>query len=224
LAPSPPRRAGISQLLRVGPATRGRTIRVNTKIGGSTNVECVVPGPCSWPGPGLTCVVGVPGGVRSSGKSPRTPVPSRTHRRGADWTGELRKPPLMPRDRKPRWMECCSGVQGLVAEKRQAPAEQAPQPGEHRRPRGRGGTHPSRNSCVRNAVTPVGVRAIMPGKPTVRKAQLPGGNRMTKKRTPAAERQRETGTRWLAPPPAVPNNRPDTGPSARTRKRADVVR
>jgi hypothetical protein len=29
------------------------------------------------------------------------------------------------------------------------------------------------------------------GKPTVRRAQLPGGNRMTEKRMPAAERQRE---------------------------------
>jgi hypothetical protein len=154
----------------------------------------------------------------------RTRVPSTGYRRGADWTGELRKPPLMPRDRKPRWVGCCSGVQGLVAEKRQAPAEEAAQLGEHRRPRGRGGTHPSRSSCVRNVVTPVGVRAIVPGKPTVRKAQPPGGNRMTKKRMPAAERRRETATRWLAPPPAVADNRPDTGRSARTRKRADVVR
>ena len=29
---------------------------------------------------------------------------------------------------------------------------------EHRRPRDTGGTHPARSSCVRNAVTPVGVR------------------------------------------------------------------
>jgi len=144
---------------------------------------------------------------------PRTPVPSRSPRRGADWTGELRKRPLMPRDRKPRWMGCCSGVQGLVAEKRKAPAEQAPQPGEHRRPRGRGGTHPSRNSCVRNVVTPVGVRPLA-GKPTVRKAQSPGGNRMTKKPTPAAERQRETGTRWLAlrPPSRITGRIPGLVP------------
>ena len=32
------------------------------------------------------------------------------------------------------------------------------------------------------------------GKPTARRAQLPGGNRMTEKRMPAAERQRETKT------------------------------
>jgi hypothetical protein len=32
------------------------------------------------------------------------------------------------------------------------------------------------------------------GKPTVRRAQFPGGNRMTEKRMPVAERQRETTT------------------------------
>jgi hypothetical protein len=66
--------------------------------------------------------------------------------------------------------------------------------GEHRRPRGTGGTHPGRSSCVRNAVTPVEVRCCSAGKPTARKAQPPGGNLMTEKRTPAVERQQETGT------------------------------
>ncbi len=65
---------------------------------------------------------------------------------------------------------------------------------EHRRPRGTGGTHPGRSSCVRNAVTPVGVRCCLTGKPTVRKAQLPGGNLMIEKRKPTVERQQETGT------------------------------
>ena len=65
-----------------------------------------------------------------------------------------------------------------------------------------GGTHPGRSSCVRNVVTPS--RSGCAGKPTVRKAQLPGGNRMTKKRMPAAERQRETGTRWSPPPGGRP--------------------
>jgi len=46
---------------------------------------------------------------------------------------------------------------------------------EHRRPRGTGGTHPARSSCVRNVVTPVGVRAAALGKPTVRKAYSPAG-------------------------------------------------
>ena len=55
---------------------------------------------------------------------------------------------------------------------------------EHRRPRGREGTHPGRSSRVRNAVTPSGSgRAFgTSGKPTARRAQLPGGNRMTEKR------------------------------------------
>ena len=68
---------------------------------------------------------------------------------------------------------------------------------EHRRPRGTGGTHPARSSCARNAVTPVTpveVRAVMPGQPTVRKAQQRGGNLMIKKRTPVAETQQEPGT------------------------------
>ena len=64
--------------------------------------------------------------------------------------------------------------------------------GEHRRPRGIEGTHPGRSSCVRNAVTPSGSGQLA-GKPTVRNAQPPGGNRMIEKRTPAAETQRETG-------------------------------
>jgi hypothetical protein len=33
---------------------------------------------------------------------------------------------------------------------------------------------------------------VLPGKPTARRAQSSGGNRMTEKRTPAAETQRET--------------------------------
>jgi hypothetical protein len=82
-------------------------------------------------------------------------------------------------------------VQGLAAEKRQAPVKESTWPGKHRRPRGREGTHPGRSSCVRNTVTPSrsGLRA---GKPTVRRAQFLGGYRMTKKRMPVAERRRET--------------------------------
>jgi hypothetical protein len=39
--------------------------------GGSPFGEGVVPGPCSWPGLGLTCVAGVPGGVRSIRQKPK---------------------------------------------------------------------------------------------------------------------------------------------------------
>jgi hypothetical protein len=41
-------------------------------------------------------------------------------------------------------------------------------------------------------------RRVVSGKPTVRKAQFPGGNRVTEKRMPVAERRQETGTWWLA--------------------------
>ena len=44
------------------------------------------------------------------------------------------------------------------------------------------------------------------------------------KRMPAAERQRETSAVIPALPPGVLHNRPDTGPGARARKRADVGR
>jgi len=96
---------------------------------------------------------------------------------------------------------------------------------EHRRPRGTGGTHPGRSSCVRNAVTPVEVRCCCAGQPTVRKAQPLGGIVMIEKRMPVAERQRETARRWPAPfRLGVVDNRPDTGRRARTRKGADAVR
>jgi hypothetical protein len=62
------------------------------------------------------------------------------------------------------------------------------------------------------------------GKPTVRRAQLPGGQRMTEKRMPVAERQRETATSRLVLQRVVVANRPDTGPHPRPRKRADAVR
>ena len=76
--------------------------------------------------------------------------------------------------------------------KRRVPVGEATRPGEHHRPRGIGGTHPGRSSCVRNVVTPVEVRP-MAGKPTVRKAQSLGGNLMTEKRI--AGGRKATGNR-----------------------------
>ena len=95
-------------------------------------------------------------------------------------------------------MGCWNGVEGLAAAERQALAGDMGWPGEHHRPRGTGGTHPGRNLSVRNVVTP-SRSGFWSGKPTVRRAQLPGGNRMTEKRMPVAERQRETGTRMAGP-------------------------
>ena len=62
------------------------------------------------------------------------------------------------------------------------------------------------------------------GKPTVRRAQLPGGYRMTEKRMPVAERQQETIAVDQPSSLIAVDNWPDTGPSARPRKRADAVR
>jgi hypothetical protein len=50
------------------------------------------------------------------------------------------------------------------------------------------------------------------GKPTVRRAQLPGGNRMAEKRMPVAERRRETARVGPALQLVVVDNRPDTDP------------
>src|ERR1035437_8519313 len=54
--------------------------------------------------------------------------------------------------------------------------------------------------------------AVVAGKPTVRRAQLPGGNRMTEKRMPVAERRRESTRAGPALQLVVVDNRPDTGP------------
>src|SRR5262249_44853512 len=55
-----------SPLLSIGAATRGRTRRVSTSIGGSADAEDVAPGKCPRPVPALTCVASN-GRVRSSG-------------------------------------------------------------------------------------------------------------------------------------------------------------
>ena len=151
------------------------------------------------------------GGVRSSGKSRRVPVPSGGHRQGEDRTGESREPPLMSRYGEPRrWV----AVAGCRAGRWEAAGA-----GRGVRPAGKSTAVPG----VQEAPTPVVSRAcgtwkprrgpalVVAGKPTVRKAQLPGGNRMTEKRMPVAERQQETGARWPAPPPVVSDNWPDTG-------------
>ena len=52
---------------------------------------------------------------------------------------------------------------------------------------------------------------MVPGKPTVRKARVPGGNRVTEKRMPVAERQQETGTGCWLLRQWFPHNWPDRG-------------
>src|SRR5260370_42115985 len=62
------------------------------------------------------------------------------------------------------------------------------------------------------------------GKPTVRKAEARGGNRMPKKPTAAAERQREQRGARLHLQVAAAYNRPHTRPGVSRRKAADVGR
>jgi hypothetical protein len=63
---------------------------------------------------------------------------------------------------------------------------------------------------------------VVPGKPTVRKAQVPGGNRVTEKRMPVAERQQETAGSVTGASAGWPaHNWPDTG-WCPARKGADV--
>ena len=198
---------------------------MNTLIGGSTIIEGVVPGSCSvaWPRPDVRRWCSRRGSKHQA-KAQGRPFPSGGYRREADRTGEALEPlaDVSLRSALPvgRW----SGAQGLAAEKRQAPAEERAQSGRapsssgHRR-------HPPRSQLVHAKRGNPRRGPALAGKPTVRKAQSLGGNLMTEKRRPAAERQRETGTRMAGPLRlAVLDNRPDTGLRARTRKGADAVR
>src|SRR5947199_2130237 len=58
------------------------------------------------------------------------------------------------------------------------------------------------------------------GRPTVRRAEVSGGNRMSKKPRPAGESRQETGIVGLLLQTAVLDNWPDTGPGARAPKGA----
>ncbi|GAA4554301.1 hypothetical protein [Amycolatopsis samaneae] len=98
------------------------------------------------------------------------------------------------------WMEIVTEVEGLAAEKRQRRSGMNRRPWEHRWPRGIGGAQSGRVSCKWNVETPSrSRRGDSSGRPTARRAESRGGNRMPKKRRPVAERQqeRETGDRSL---------------------------
>ena len=71
---------------------------------------------------------------------------------------------------------------------------------------------------------PVRVRHAVKGggKPEATMDQFHWRDRMPKKRMPAAERQRETSAVLSVLLPGALHNRPDTGPGARARKRADM--
>jgi len=140
----------------------------------------VVPGACSRPAPPCRALP-VTAGCGAQGKPKGLPSHPVGYRRGAGRTGESREPSLMPRKTEPRWWDAGAGCRDWpLRSGRRWPGTASGQE-EHRRPRGREGTQPGRISQVRNVETPSGSgRACVPGKPTVRKAQVPGGNRMTR--------------------------------------------
>ena len=194
-----------------GSATRGRTCMSGPHRWRSVMLAEVW-SQASARGPvlALTCVAGN-GGVRSSGESRRLLVHPGEYGREEDRTGEPREPSLMPRDCGPLPGGC--GWQGFRAGRCEAAGagRDIPfRPGGHHRP------------GVKKAPSPIGTHAcgtwkprrgpaVTAGRPTVREAEAPGGTGWPKKLMPVAERQQETGTTWLAPSLAVPDNWPDTG-------------
>jgi hypothetical protein len=195
-------------------------------IGGLTIVEGVVPGSCSmaWPRSDVRRWCSRRGSKHQAKARGRLFHPGAT---GERQTGRVKHLNLwlMSRYGHLRWWDAGAESRDWPLGSGRRRLRNALSREEHRRPRDTGGTHPGRSSCMRNAVTPVEVRCCSAGKPTVRKAQPLGGNLMTEKRMPAAERQRETGTSMAGPLRlVVPHNRLDTGSGARARKGADAVR
>lgn len=76
-------------------------------------------------------------------------------------------------------MGCCSGGKDWSLESAGADRKTPSRSGEHRRPRGIGGTRPGRISLVWNVTTPLESGDVyVVGKPTVRKARFSSGRRM----------------------------------------------
>jgi hypothetical protein len=194
-------------------------------IGGSTIVEGVVPGSCSmaWPRPDVRRWRPRRGSKHQAKAQGRPFHPGAT---GERQTGRVKYLNLwlMSRYGQLRWWDAVAGRRDWPLRSGRRRLGNAPSRDEHRRPRDTGGTHPGRSSLMRNAVTPVEVRRCSAGQPTVREAQSLGGNVMTEKRMPAAERQRETTGAGPTLQMVAVDNRPDTGFGARTRKGADAVR
>ena len=73
------------------------------------------------------------------------------------------------------------------------PAGDNRRPGAHHRPRGKGGALPGRVLLMCNTTTPLGSGGSTAGRPTVRKAELPSGRRMTQEAN--ADGRKATGNR-----------------------------
>ena len=176
--------------------------------------------------PLLACVAGN-GGVCSLGGSPRTGVPSAGHRQGKDRKGrtkvnprklrypELRKMEAAPEKRTRRW-------EAAVVVEVSMSATRAP------RSRSIGGTRHRSHLTSAEHGNPVKVRWTRPtaGRPTVREADIRGGNRTAKKRMAVHRKVAGKRRRMTVPlqPRSASYNWPHTTPSAWARKGADVSR
>ena len=144
-----------------------------------------------WPVPTSTCVVGSwSAGWKLGGEAPGRPVSSgRPAGEGNGRTVEFAVNPVDASlfESPARWDVGAGCRDWPLGSGRRRPVSDLGRD-EHRRPRGIEGAHPGRSSCVRNAETPSGSGPFAAGKPTARRAQLPGGQRMTEKRMPVAER------------------------------------
>lgn len=90
----------------------------------------------------------------------------------------------------------------------------------HRWSRGIGGAHPSCVLLVRNMINPDGVQATRLGRPTARKAELPGGRRKIQEANAGGSKgPRKPGDRAFT---CLSHNSPDTGPGGPARKGAHV--
>jgi hypothetical protein len=152
----------------------------------------VIPARARWPVSSLTCPAGNCG-VRSSRFKPKGPRSFRGLRVRRRAGGRTRvNPRVMPRHVEGPG----EGKQGR-AEVRDVPLGCGrcrpligKRSGEHHRPRGIEGAHSVRVLRMWNVETPSG-SSLVAGRPTVRKAQSPAGNRMTREANAGAERRRE---------------------------------
>jgi hypothetical protein len=132
---------------------------------------------------------------------------------GEGKTGRVnnREPSMMSRDEKPRTVGSSTEVQGHAAAKRQAMAGDPP-PSVSAPPSPGYRGHPPRSHLTRaQRDNPVEVRAAMPGKPTVRKAELRGGRRMTQEANAGGRKAAGNRDDATIPPSLVSHNWPDTG-------------
>jgi hypothetical protein len=89
------------------------------------------------------------------------------------------KPPVMSRERSSREWEVVGGSAGLAVGKPRVPAGYFLSAGRTPPPRGRGGAHPDRFSCLGNVAIPLrSGLCVWPGRPTARRAEVLSGYRM----------------------------------------------